>query len=732
MKEKIMDNFSFIRQMFKQWSKNELVTIRQKMAIGATVGAIIAWGIYKEFSHHKVSTPIGVVRSDHNTDIVSHPEYYVTDKVSIENVKSAISTLDDAYLFLSKSDEFRVMYRNREDVYHLLPLMIKESLLDQSRISRTWAVGLFQMKPDAIQDAKKALTKNLWISSDWINPNKSRDNAILGIIYFSYINPKLLNDKLHIEDQKDMIDQEFYYMSYNGWAYRVAGMLQKYQEEHSTKTYPDWESFAQWAAKKIDIHSAPTKKHSLVYNTDYTNWFSQSFTGDKRLIPFSSKVETKVEKIQEMIDYVEGIDAIANTDQSSQSWTDEEVTSYNEARLPYNQSLDVFHGAGPKDRITYYLKQQFGITNNYDQVASIPWKWVRAMLDTAGIDPTKENVEEFYDLNDLDESDPIVRNVRYLLPAIKEKTEELKIPEWDDILTDLSVPADVFIQKTKPDFYTWLESLPVEDHMLRWKLIILDPWHGGRDPWTSPVAYDGNGNPISYLQSDLKPLGKWGEWADVPNWLWDKNLHVIEANLSMDVTLRIAREIRKHGGEVKITHFSRDQIDETNWWWSKNKKMPGLKDDIEKWDTWGDGSGKFDQWANYWVIKRAKLRNQWKNSRSSNDVLFLSIHADARPGDHQSIPLNVLTMKNTGAMNQFAWAFAQSIGSVRWFTATAEATYRLIHVLKPIKWADTQNVLIELGNSWSPNTSYTFRFAKNRQEYADAITRGILWTLPKS
>ena len=67
------------------------------------------------------------------------------------------------------------------------------------------------------------------------------------------------------------------------------------------------------------------------------------------------------------------------------------------------------------------------------------------MLDTAGIDPTKENVEEFYDLNDLDESDPIVRN----------------------ILTDLSVPADVFIQKTKPDFYTWLESLPVEDHMLR-------------------------------------------------------------------------------------------------------------------------------------------------------------------------------------------------------------------------------------------------------------------------
>ncbi len=33
----------------------------------------------------------------------------------------------------------------------------------------------------------------------------------------------------------------------------------------------------------------------------------------------------------------------------------------------------------------------------------------------------------------------------------------------------------------------------------------------------------------------------------------------------MDVTLRIAREIRKHGGEVKITHFSRDQIDETNW-----------------------------------------------------------------------------------------------------------------------------------------------------------------------
>lgn len=51
------------------------------------------------------------------------------------------------------------------------------------------------------------------------------------------------------------------------------------------------------------------------------------------------------------------------------------------------------------------------------------------MLDTAGIDPTQENVEEFYDLNDLDESDPIVRNARYLLPPIQEKNEELKIPE---------------------------------------------------------------------------------------------------------------------------------------------------------------------------------------------------------------------------------------------------------------------------------------------------------------
>lgn len=674
---------------------------------------------------------MGVVRSNDSAEVASHPEYYATDKVPVESVKWAISTLNEAYQFLSKSSDFQALYPNQEDIYELLPLMIKESLLDQSRISKTWAVGLFQMKPDAIEDAKKALTKNLWISSEWLNPKKARDNAILGIVYFSYINPKLLNDKLRIESQKDMIDREFYYMSYNGWAYRVAGMLQKYQEEYRTKEYPNWEVFAQWAAKKIDTHSVPTKKHSPVYNTDYTNWFSQSFVGDKHLISFSGQVQTKAEKIQEMIDYVEGIDAIATTDQSG--WTDEEMVSYSDARLPYNPLLDVFHGSGPKDRMTYYLKQKFGITNNYDQVASIPWKWVRAMLDTAGIDPTQENVEEFYDLNDLDESDPIVRNARYLLPPIQEKNEELKIPEWDDLLVESDISTDIFVQKTKPDFYAWLESLPVEDQKLRWKLIILDPGHGGLDPWATPVALGANDHPIPYTQSDLKPSRRFGEWNDTQNGLWDKYLHVIEPNISMDVALRVAREIRKHGGEVKITHYSRDQIDETNWWWSKSPKMPWLRDDIEKWDTWGDGSGKFDQWANIWLRKRAKIRNQWKTSRNSNDVLFLSIHADARPGDHQSLPLNVLTMENMSEMNQFAKQFSDAIGSVRWFTPTAKPSPRKrIHILMPDRGADKQNILIELGNSWSPNTSYTFRFAKNRQEYADAVTRGILWTLSKN
>ncbi len=45
------------------------------------------------------------------------------------------------------------------------------------------------------------------------------------------------------------------------------------------------------------------------------------------------------------------------------------------------------------------------------------------MLMAAGMNPTKENIEEFYDLNDLDESDPIVRDARYLLPSIEAKTE---------------------------------------------------------------------------------------------------------------------------------------------------------------------------------------------------------------------------------------------------------------------------------------------------------------------
>ncbi len=68
---------------------------------------------------------------------VSHPEYYVTNNISIDRVRSAISTLDEAYRFLSKSPKFIALYPNQKDIYSLLPLMIKESLLDQSRVSRT-------------------------------------------------------------------------------------------------------------------------------------------------------------------------------------------------------------------------------------------------------------------------------------------------------------------------------------------------------------------------------------------------------------------------------------------------------------------------------------------------------------------------------------------------------------------------------------------------------------------
>ncbi len=93
-------------------------------------------------------------------------------------------------------------------------------------------------------------------------------------------------------------------------------MLKKYQQEHNTKRYPDWKHFAQWAAKKIDAHSLQKTKHSSTYNVDYSNWFSQSFVGKQNLVSFSDQVQTKAEKIQEMIDYVEVIRAIANTDQS--------------------------------------------------------------------------------------------------------------------------------------------------------------------------------------------------------------------------------------------------------------------------------------------------------------------------------------------------------------------------------------------------------------------------------
>lgn len=667
----------------------------------------------KENSEHirektETKTQIQTLRTDIDTrnrkEQISH--YSKLLRIEEEQVENALKALDSAFLRLQANPYFRKQYGDF-DPYSALPLMAKESFLDNTRISKTGAVGYFQLKPDAIDDAKKILA-SFGIQKEY-DPKNPVDNCILGLLYFD-------NTKYRLWKELDTIrvGEEFTYLAYNGWVKRSSTLIEKYQKE-SWNTRIEWKKFAAWMAGLLEKNPKEEMVRSEEYWVHYTKWLKQDWRKDDTLISLGNDISIKKSKIEEMLNYVEKISALQKKKKemphpqdtvSSESKSMKPETS---SPIKYQKNYDIFHGDGPIDSTYHAIWKAFWSHEQYMQIQSTPGQWIIQMLERANIQATQEAIDEFRKINHLDTDDAIMVGAYYLLPNRLKQSVSWRIQ---------TKKQDTLIEKERMDrdFYKWLESIEVKNHSLRWKLFILDPWHGWLDPWSIPIIYDETGKPVPFKNSDITST-----WKATKNGKWDGFFHIIESKITMDIAYRIAKKIRENGGEVKITHYFQKWIDNSiqNPWNPLYQKQWNL-DEQENYDTWGDGEKKvFQDGSTDWLKKRVEIRNNFQSGKKPENTYFISIHADSLPHDKDEWILVMHSQKHEG-QKKFAKELASSIGFVRNKWALSGSREKGIYVLDG-PWALSQNVLIELGNMNNKNTSYALRLWETREEYAEWI-----------
>ena len=698
-------------------------------------------------------------------DKYSHPW------VPRERFLQAMGHLEEAHKRLMWVKKFRDKFASLSP-YRVIPLMIKESLMDPSARSKSNALGYFQLKSDAATDAK-AILKNFWINKEY-NPENPVDNCILWLLFYDDTDSRL-TDKMSMT-----YPQEYVLLAYNAWVERAGDLIQAFQNEKKEKWIPNWDAFALWLSGKIEKSPKPKIEFSKQYNISFRNWFSGDYADDATLINIDSSTKIKKSKIQEVINYVEKIRAIQSTEQKKweppkatpqptgtitpqaiptppprTSWEQRkpeiQKTSWPE---PYDEARDEFHGSWVVDSTRYRIAKLTGENKEYQQILAQKGDGVMSLLKKAGINPTKEIISEFYTINFLDsqksilwekgkvfdertlwDADAIQIGAYYLVPK---KPEGNTLPPWTNSWASGPKPPEQWASgpRQKPtvsedrekerlsrDFYKWLETIPVKNESLKGKLFVLDPGHGWWDPWAVPVVYGKDGNPVPYVMSDIS--GAPGKEKVVANGQWDKALRVVEARVVMDVAYRLAKHLRENGAEVKITHYFQKGIDDSQITESSQLTAPWLMDEFEYYDTWGNGSKeKFIEQSKAWLHGRVKVRNKMMEGKDPKKTYFISLHAD-RANKPDKMAMNILHENGNTEQRSFAYQLAASIGKVRDMPVTAWTRTKPIHVLKEKSWARSQNVLIELGNMDNANTAYALRSPKTRQEYADGIFRWI-------
>ena len=707
--------------------------------------------------------------------------------LSYEIVQEAKNNLEVALNRLLKSRRFRKKTGFKEwDIQAAIglyfPVMVKESLLDETAESRTgWPYGYFQVGEAAADDAKGFIRKDLNIQNRSYDRKNLVDNCILWVIYLLYTEENVADIQVLSEESRS----EFTLFAYNAGLTSLKDIVSLYEDDNPESKNVLWEEFVSWLVQKMWYSWESQETEDKVYLWKYRDWF-----GDKKLLNSTDTLDesSKVTKwkIYEAVNYVEKIENISwhrfweapvIEEESSIQWEEVEWIKYFERSLKkwknitsilVRENLDRRHatkifdfnkeynpefksipnpGKIPVNTMIYIPLWETGFYSDPDNEAKI----TESVEGEKKIEYFERTLIKGQKLTDLLESEGLHKkhaenifefnkkhNWAFMLTKPESETEMdtvIYIPFWKSGFyeqswdaSDVRTHKEIVLEEWEFNFYTWLDSIEVLSEELKGKVFVLDPGHGWPDLWAHPIARDADKNPIKDLNSAVKVISVWKTQRVTP-WSGSDNLHVYESLVVVDVAYRLAKMLRQKWADVYITRFNKT----TGIMNDANMTTPKVTDDVYS-DT-----GQSWKFTNRW--NRVRLRRWvqigngvydtfkkawWKDE----DIFFFSLHADSR-GNGKNVPITYLYQWSArGWVSRQGRDFAGMLASnTSYRNQQGKSKGQWLYIVNPKFNKIKNSTLVELGNMQNWWIAYLLRQPEWRQKITEALFDWIFETV---
>lgn len=228
------------------------------------------------------------------------------EKERYQNFLSDFHIAQETFKKFQKNEDLKKYLANHNNIKHFLPLVIKETRIDETGVSESGAYGYFQVLWPAEIDINNILTK---YGENNLSPaTSSVDNIIVGIMYFNHMQNQIENfakSKNITLSSDDMYC--FVSASYNFWINKLKALREASNATNRNK-------FAKYITKDLmGIKKDPVYEYDPHYWIEnYYNRFDRSYMGNKTKIFYDEKrnIILTNEKWEEWIRYAELILAI--------------------------------------------------------------------------------------------------------------------------------------------------------------------------------------------------------------------------------------------------------------------------------------------------------------------------------------------------------------------------------------------------------------------------------------
>lgn len=260
---------------------------------------------------------------------------------------------------------------------------------------------------------------------------------------------------------------------------------------------------------------------------------------------------------------------------------------------------------------------------------------------------------------------------------------------------------------TKPKEILWNE--------LKGKKFVLDPWHWSVDIWLPWLA--------NYWPKENK-----------------EKIIVYESALMMDLTYRVARELRAHWAEVHLTHYMNRR------WIMDTKDLPPCSMVYDQ--NWNETYQDIWDWDNkdlvgqvFWITKKWK---DWKNhgdwslekratiANKYNPDLYVSFHIDYPWNDKLKL-LDILYSNLQKNKKKSKEIWEKLFNNWFWYYYNwklNEWVSRWIKLRKKwlwaLNWSKSPAILIETWNAYNESQAYILREYTKRDELAKNFVSSLI------